>query len=134
MTILLSFRNPNFNVHPFLFNNFQKSQVPEFKKAWEGMVEFNKTKDWVLSGDSSEHYKHVMNGKYAYIGDMTQIEMWRSEQCDLRVADEKFLPLQYAIALSKNSPFTKLFDAEYVSFHICQNVNCSRVTLWYNYM
>ena len=82
------------------------------------MVKFNRTQNWVFSGDSNEHYKHVMDGKYAYIGDMTQIEMWRSEQCDLRMADEKFIPLQYAIALPNNSPFTKMFDAEYVLLQI----------------
>ena len=52
----------------------------------------------------------VKEGKYGYIGERSYSDIITSESCDLQVADEEFLPLQYGFGLPRNSPFTNMFS------------------------
>jgi hypothetical protein len=50
-------------------------------------------------------------GKYAYIAEKSLLEIIASKNCELHIAKEEFLPLQYGIGLPNESPFTKIFSA-----------------------
>jgi hypothetical protein len=52
----------------------------------------------------------VKEGKYAYIAEKSLLEIIASKNCELHIAKEEFLPLQYGIGLPNESPFTKIFS------------------------
>ena len=77
---------------------------------WYGILTFNKTDKRVLSKRISEHITKVKEGKYAYIAEKSLLEIMASKDCELHIAKEEFLPLQYGVGLPNDSPYTKLFS------------------------
>ncbi|XP_021356287.1 glutamate receptor ionotropic, kainate 3-like [Mizuhopecten yessoensis] len=96
---------------------FNETKVSDFKKVWAGMLRFNASDPSVLSPKSSVHFDKVLAGDYAYIGDKTQMEIKMAEECSLLMADEFFLPLQYAFGFPNVSPYTKIFSDELLYVH-----------------
>lgn len=84
--------------------------MPLLKSVWNGIVDFNATDPTVLAFSSQQHFDKVLKGGYAYIGDKTQLQIKMSEECDLALVTEEFLPMRYALGLPNNSPYTKLFS------------------------
>jgi hypothetical protein len=79
---------------------------------WNGIVKFNQTDPSVLSSNPAEHINKVLEGEYAYIADKTYMELAMAKHCDLVMGSADILPLQYAIGLPENSPFTGMFSDE----------------------
>ncbi|XP_069121394.1 glutamate receptor ionotropic, delta-1-like [Argopecten irradians] len=97
---------------------FNETRVSTFMKVWEGMLRFNASDPSTLSPKSSVHFEKVLAGdNYAYIGDKTQMEIKMAEECSLLMADDEFLPLQYAFGFPNFSPYTKLFSDELLYVH-----------------
>ncbi|XP_060063877.1 uncharacterized protein LOC132544318 [Ylistrum balloti] len=96
---------------------FNETRVPDFMKVWDGMLRFNASDPSVLSPKSSVHFDKVLKGDYAYIGDKTQMEIKMAEECSLLMADEVFMPLQYAFGFPNFSPYTKIFSDELLYVH-----------------
>ncbi|OWF41423.1 Glutamate receptor ionotropic, kainate 2 [Mizuhopecten yessoensis] len=96
---------------------FNETQAPDLMKVWAGMLEFNASDNSILSSQSSEHFKKVLGGGYAYIGDKTQMEIKMAEECSLLISDDEFMPLQYALGLPNFSPYTKMFSDELLHIH-----------------
>lgn len=81
-------------------------------QAWAGILKFNSTDPSVLSTKSKVHFDRVLSGGYFYIGDKTQMEIITATECSLLMAEDQFMPLQYAIGLPNFSPYTKIFSDE----------------------
>lgn len=79
------------------------------------MVKFNRTDPTVLSSSISDQIQKVLNSNnYAFIGDITGMELALLTNCELTTATSDLLPLQYGLGLPNNSPFIQLFSDEYV--------------------
>ncbi|XP_069105057.1 glutamate receptor ionotropic, delta-2-like [Argopecten irradians] len=97
----------------------KNTQQDVFQQLWSGLVRFNRTDKDILSYDPEVHISKVLSGNYVFLGDKTytEITMRNRSECDMVIAKEEFLPLQYAIGLPNNSPYTRLFDDEILSIH-----------------
>lgn len=87
---------------------FQSSNLPTYKKLWEGVVSFNESDPSVLALTTEEHVQKVLEGGYAFIADRTGMDIRKSTNCDLMTTDDKFFPMMYGIGLPNNSPYTKI--------------------------
>jgi hypothetical protein len=54
----------------------------------------------------SEHIMKVKEGKYAYIAEKSLLEIMASKDCELHIAKEEFLPLQYGVGLFNFFPLS----------------------------
>ncbi|KAK7103980.1 hypothetical protein V1264_018763 [Littorina saxatilis] len=70
------------------------------------MVEFSRIHAGEKINETEDHVRRATNDYYAYISNMASLLPAVDENCDLMVLEETFLPLQYAIALQKDSPLT----------------------------
>ncbi|XP_021355128.1 glutamate receptor ionotropic, delta-1-like [Mizuhopecten yessoensis] len=98
---------------------FKTSQQHVYRKVWNGLVRFNESDGNVLSSDPDIHISKVLDGNYVFLGDKTysEIKMRTRKECDMVMTKEEFLPLQYAIGLPNNSPYTRLFANEILGIH-----------------
>lgn len=96
---------------PFI-NIFQSSNLPTYKKLWDGVVSFNETDPSVLALTTKEHVKKVLKGKYAFIAARTGMDIRTSTNCDLMTTDDKFFPMMYGIGLPNNSPYTTIMASQ----------------------
>ncbi|XP_033760423.1 probable glutamate receptor [Pecten maximus] len=96
---------------------FDETRAPDLMKVWAKMKEFNSSDASILSSKPSEHFKKVLGGGYAYIGDQTQMEVKMAKECSLLMSDDEFMPLQYAFGLPNFSPYTKMFSDELLHVH-----------------
>ncbi|XP_050407761.1 glutamate receptor ionotropic, delta-1 [Patella vulgata] len=88
------------------------SNLSDFKRMWQGIVEFNRTDPQVLSPDSDVHKHKVMTEDYGFIADVPAAHMWMMESCQFTMLKEKFVPQNYAYAVQKGSPYAKYFSEE----------------------
>ncbi|KAL5020559.1 hypothetical protein ScPMuIL_003451 [Solemya velum] len=86
----------------------KSSNLPTYKKLWEGVVSFNESDPSVLALTTEEHVQKVLEGGYAFIADRTGMDIRKSTNCDLMTTDDKFFPMMYGIGLPNNSPYTKI--------------------------
>ncbi|XP_045201973.2 probable glutamate receptor [Mercenaria mercenaria] len=96
---------------------FLNSDNPTYKPIGDGIRDFNKTDPDVLSTDPEVHIRKVKEGKYAWIGDKTYIEIAMSKECSLTSINEEFLPLKYGLGFVKNSPHTAIFTKQTIKLH-----------------
>ncbi|CAC5371236.1 GRIN [Mytilus coruscus] len=89
---------------------FEQATVPYLQAVWNGIIATNQTDPRVLSTNPDVHMQKLRENYYAYIAEKSYFEIESSSDCDLHIAKEEFLPLQYAIGLPNNSPFTKIFS------------------------
>ncbi|XP_063400117.1 probable glutamate receptor [Mytilus trossulus] len=94
---------------------FKNSELPERKKLWNGMIEFNQTDPSVLSSDPAEQIRKVEGGNYAYVADKTYIELAISHKCELSLSQSDIQPILYAFPLPETSPFVKTFSDAIIS-------------------
>ena len=66
---------------------------------------FEENQGFVLSSSHAEHLDHMYSSNYAYICDMTGIEVELSKNCDVEVMKERFLIAPYSIGLQDNSAY-----------------------------
>ncbi|CAG2217228.1 GRID1 [Mytilus edulis] len=109
---------------------FKTSEIPEYKKIWSGVVEYNKSDTRVLSYIGDEHIGKVLEGNYAFIVDKTFFDMTMIDNCELAMTLAEVLQLQYAMALPNNSPFTKIFTDEIISIHESGLLQIWRLRHW----
>ncbi|CAC5375410.1 unnamed protein product [Mytilus coruscus] len=109
---------------------FKTSEIPEYKKIWSGVVEYNKTDTRVLSYIGDIHIGKVLEGNYAFIVDKTFFDMTMINNCELTMTSAEVLQLQYAMALPNNSPFTKIFTDEIISIHESGLLQIWRLRHW----
>lgn len=96
---------------------FERSSVPTHQSVWSGIQTFNRSDPRVLSKHTAPHIEKVKEGKYAYIAEKSLLEIIASRNCELHIAKEEFLPLQYGIGLPNESPFTKIFSDAILNIH-----------------
>ncbi|XP_069103796.1 glutamate receptor ionotropic, kainate 4-like [Argopecten irradians] len=98
---------------------FKTSQQRTFQQVWDGLSRFNRTEKDIFSFDPEVHISKVLSGDYVYLGDKTynEITVRSRKECDLVLTKEEFIPLQYAVGLPNNSPYTRLFANEILSIH-----------------
>ncbi|XP_076082815.1 glutamate receptor ionotropic, kainate 4-like isoform X1 [Mytilus galloprovincialis] len=89
---------------------FEQATVPYLQAVWNGMIATNQTDPRVLSTIPKVHMQKLREGNYAYIAEKSYFEIEASFDCDLKRVNEEFLPLQYAIGLPNNSPYTNIFS------------------------
>ena len=58
------------------------------------------------------HVARVRSEAYAYINDLTSFELEVARACDVGIVDERFLPIEYSIALPNNSYFVSELSLE----------------------
>ena len=70
---------------------------------------------WVLSEVHQEHVRHVADGNYGYMIDVSAATLFRDEfTCRVTNIAERFIPMHYAIGLQNNSAYQAIFDRQYV--------------------
>ncbi|CAC5388391.1 GRID1 [Mytilus coruscus] len=94
----------------------KNSELPERRKLWNGILEFNQSDSSVLSSDPAEQIRKVRGGNYAFIGERTYLDMAIGQSCDMSIiSTDDFHPLLIALPLPNNSPFLKVFSDEIVA-------------------
>ncbi|ESO97726.1 hypothetical protein LOTGIDRAFT_103576, partial [Lottia gigantea] len=88
---------------------FKNSKREDYKKIWDGIVEFNKTDPRVLSLNADDHLDLVLEESYAYLGEYTPMELWQKDHCDIVTINENFFPMSFGLGLPNNSAFTLIF-------------------------
>ncbi|XP_033760011.1 uncharacterized protein LOC117342117 isoform X2 [Pecten maximus] len=98
---------------------FKTSKQHVYQQVWDGLVRFNQSENDVMSSNPEVHITKVLSGDYVFLGDKTfnEIKMRSRNECDLVITKEEFLPLQYAVGLPNNSPYTRLFANEILTIH-----------------
>ena len=86
--------------------------MPSFSYLWDAIQEFLKEGIPALATRTSDHMRMVNQGGYTYIADMTALEMEVSQDCNLAVMKEKFIPFYYAVGTQNNSVYTDLFSEQ----------------------
>ncbi|XP_063406491.1 glutamate receptor ionotropic, kainate 4-like isoform X2 [Mytilus trossulus] len=89
---------------------FEQATVPYLQAVWNGIIATNQTDPRVLSTIPKVHMQKIREDNYAYIAEKSFFEIEATFDCDLQIAKEEFLPLQYAIGLPNNSPYTNIFS------------------------
>ncbi|KAL3860943.1 hypothetical protein ACJMK2_007038 [Sinanodonta woodiana] len=95
----------------------QTSTTKEFIDIGKGIKEFNKSDPSVLTTNIDSHVEKVRSGGYAFISNKATIESVITKECSMTKIKEEFLPLNYAIGLPKNSPYTKTVSDKILSMH-----------------
>ncbi|KAK6182170.1 hypothetical protein SNE40_009911 [Patella caerulea] len=90
----------------------QNSNLSDYKRLWQGILEFNKTDPDVLHLDQDLQRHKVITENYGYIADKTTAETWVFQSCDLTYLKELFFPMNYAFGLQSNSPYLQYFSDE----------------------
>ena len=89
---------------------FQRATNPTYKKLWDNVVSFNSSSLDSLSLNHSYHLEKVHEGNYVYTIGVTPAKAIMREHCDIAIADEEFSFAHFAVALQKNSAYTKEVD------------------------
>ncbi|XP_053403153.1 probable glutamate receptor [Mercenaria mercenaria] len=90
---------------------------PIFKATGEAYVEFNKSDPTILHTNPAFHVERVKEGKYAWIGDKTYIEIAMASECSLVSIKEEFMPLIYVFGFKDNSPHSAMFSKQMIKIH-----------------
>ncbi|KAL3861014.1 hypothetical protein ACJMK2_007107 [Sinanodonta woodiana] len=108
----------------------QNSAKKEFSDIGKGIKEFNKSDPSVLSINIDSHVEKVRSGGYAFISDKSIIESVIAKECSMMKIREEFLPLNYAIGLPKNSPYTNIVSDKILSMHEMGFMQCWKRRWW----
>ncbi|KAL3860944.1 hypothetical protein ACJMK2_007039 [Sinanodonta woodiana] len=114
----------------FLESYVQTSATKEFRDIGKGIKEFNKSDPSVLSTNIDSHVEKVRSGGYAFISDKAIIESVIAKECSMTKIKEEFLPLNYAIGLPKNSPYTNIVSDKILSMLEMGFLQCWKQRWW----
>ena len=98
---------------------FQEVRGGDLLEVYERMVKYNRTDPRTFSSNDTLHQQRVRQGDaYVYINDKTGLEITISEECDLDIIKEEFMPAEYGVGLRNNSFFRDAFSAEWVDISL----------------
>ncbi|XP_046572372.1 glutamate receptor ionotropic, kainate 5-like isoform X1 [Haliotis rubra] len=100
----------------FWVNIFEFGKSSDYKAIWSGIRTFNQTDPTVLHTDEYLHRRKVEAGKYIFFVEADMLKGWARENCDLRLLEDSVYQVRYGIGLPIDSPYTKLFSEQLVSF------------------
>ena len=91
-----------------------------FKEIGDKIRKFNQSDPDVLTYSHATHLRKLKSGKYAYIADLTASQLEIGQSCDMDIIKEDFIPLNYALALQKNSAYKIPFTEGYVHYMLLE--------------
>ncbi|GFS13110.1 glutamate receptor [Elysia marginata] len=91
---------------------FKISNRSDFRKLGEGLEIFKAMDPETNSTDPEVHLRKVKQGGYAYISDQVPMDMWVAIDCDLRIMDERVIPLPFIVGLHNNSAYLNAFNEQ----------------------
>ncbi|KAK3792934.1 hypothetical protein RRG08_033784 [Elysia crispata] len=91
---------------------FKISNRSDFQKLGEGLEIFKAADPETNSTDPDVHLRKVKEGQYAYISDQVPMEMWVAVDCDLRILEERVIPLPFIVGLHNNSALVTAFNQQ----------------------
>lgn len=90
--------------------SLQKTQLGNYKKLWNMILDKRQDKPDVISSDHLRHLEMVSEGYYAYMTDATTSHISMSQDCSLAVMQEPLYSDIYAIGVQNNSAYRNLLS------------------------
>ncbi|XP_067682636.1 glutamate receptor ionotropic, kainate glr-3-like [Haliotis asinina] len=85
------------------------SQLLKLREKIEASSEID---SGIYNPSFSAQMKKVMTENYAFLNDVTELEMFVTTSCNVYILKEKFLPMHYSLLLPQDSPLTDMFSKE----------------------
>ena len=98
--------------HEILRISCKISNRSDFKKLGEGLERFKTMDPDTNSTDPLVHLRKVREGNYAYISDQVPMDFWVAVDCDLRILEERVIPLPFIVGLHNNSAYITAFNEQ----------------------
>ncbi|XP_046580584.1 glutamate receptor ionotropic, delta-2-like [Haliotis rubra] len=85
------------------------SLIMEIREKIEASEEIDKD---VHNHNPAVHMEKVMTENYAFLHDITELEMFVKISCDVYILKDKIVPLDHSLLLPQDSPLTDMFAKE----------------------
>ncbi|GFN97068.1 glutamate receptor [Plakobranchus ocellatus] len=109
---------------------FNISSRPDFQKLGIGLETFKAIDPETNSTDPEVHLRKVKQGNYAYISDQVPMETWIAVDCDLRILEERVIPLPFIVGLHNNSAYVTAFNEQLLDIDQMGLYNQWKVRWW----
>nr|KAG5688947.1 hypothetical protein BaRGS_031346 [Batillaria attramentaria] len=94
----------------YLDSVLSTSTNEDYRKYYQGVLEFARDDPSVLSRNLSVQLSKVVGGPYAYLSVSSVYHTYRARFCQLTTVSERLFTDTYAVHLQKGSPYTDLFN------------------------
>ncbi|XP_067682205.1 glutamate receptor ionotropic, delta-2-like [Haliotis asinina] len=88
------------------------SNNSKMMRLWEKIQASRSTDRSTLERNATIQIKKVLHENYAFLSDMSELEVFARSFCDLYILQETFEPMQYSLVLPEDSPLTDMFSEE----------------------